>query len=231
MRNVREMAWSQSDATERDFVTKVFAWMAFALILTGVVAAVTAETALGESIARSRGLFFGLIIVELALVMALSAGIRSMSASTATLLFIVYSGVNGLTLSVVFLFFTQASIASTFLVTAATFGAMALYGASTKRDLTAVGSLCMMGLIGVVIASVVNIFFHNEAIYWAVTYIGILVFVGLTAYDTQKLKAMAAAGATSREAGEKLAILGALALYLDFINLFLLLLRLMGRRR
>ncbi|NQT89008.1 Bax inhibitor-1/YccA family protein [bacterium] len=231
MRNVREMAWSQSDTTERDFVTKVFAWMAFALILTGVVAAVTAETALGESIARSRGLFFGLIIGELALVIALSAGIRSMSASTATLLFIVYSGVNGLTLSVVFLFFTQASIASTFLVTAATFGAMALYGASTKRDLTAVGSLCMMGLIGVVIASIVNIFFHNEAIYWAVTYIGILVFVGLTAYDTQKLKAMAAAGATSREAGEKLAILGALALYLDFINLFLLLLRLMGRRR
>jgi hypothetical protein len=231
MRDLREMAWTQSDATERDFVTRVFAWMAFALILTGVVAAVAANTELGMSIARTRGLFFGLIIGELVLVMALSAGIGSMSASTATLLFIVYSGVNGLTLSVIFLAFTQASIASTFLVTAATFGAMALYGYTTKRDLTAIGSLCFMGLIGIIIASVVNFFFHNEAIYWAVTYIGILIFVGLTAYDTQKLKAMAASGAATGETGDKLAILGALALYLDFINLFLLLLRLMGRRR
>jgi FtsH-binding integral membrane protein len=231
MRDLREVAWSQTDAAERDFVTRVFAWMAFALILTGVVAAVTANTDLGMTIARTRGLFFGLIIGELVLVMALSAGIGSMSASTATLLFIVYSGVNGLTLSVIFLAFTQASIASTFLVTAATFGAMALYGYTTKRDLTAIGSLCFMGLIGIIIASVVNIFFHNEAIYWAVTYIGILIFVGLTAYDTQKLKAMAASGAATGETGDKLAILGALALYLDFINLFLLLLRLMGRRR
>jgi FtsH-binding integral membrane protein len=231
MRDLQEMAWTQSDATERDFVTRVFAWMAFALILTGVVAAVAANTELGMSIARTRGLFFGLIIGELVLVMALSAGIGSMSASTATLLFIVYSGVNGLTLSVIFLAFTQASIASTFLVTAATFGAMALYGYTTKRDLTAIGSLCFMGLIGIIIASVVNFFFHNEAIYWAVTYIGILIFVGLTAYDTQKLKAMAASGAATGETGDKLAILGALALYLDFINLFLLLLRLMGRRR
>jgi len=171
--------------------------------------------------------FYGLMIGELILVFTLSAAIGRLSTGVATVLFLGYSALNGLTLSVVFLVYTADSIASTFAVTAAMFGAMSLYGYVTRRDLTSWGSFFFMGLIGILIASVVNIFLKSNAVSWVVSAIGVIVFTGLTAYDTWKIKALAAAGAE----GRKPAILGALTLYLDFINLFLMLLRLMGGRR
>jgi len=165
------------------------------------------------------------------LVLILSAAISRMQSSTGILLFFLYSALNGLTLSVIFLAYTRASIANTFFVTAGTFGAMSFYGYTTQRDLTSWGSFLFMGLIGIILASVVNIFLRNEMVYWVVTYAGVLIFVGLTAYDTQKLKAMAMAGFADEETERKTAVLGALTLYLDFINLFLMLLRIMGSRR
>jgi len=183
------------------------------------------------TIVYNRFLFFGLLIGELVLVGYLSAAVQKMTVATATAIFVGYSALNGLTLSIVFLVFTAESIASTFFITAGTFAVISVYGYVTKRDLTSVGNLCLTGLIGVIIASVVNLFFHNEAIYWVTTYMGILVFVGLTAYDTQKIKSMNIIGNEGTEEDRKEAIMGALALYLDFINLFLLLLRLFGRRK
>ena len=161
----------------------------------------------------------------------LSAAINRIQASTAFLLFFVYSALTGLTLSVIFLAYTRASIASTFFVTAGTFAVMSFYGYTTQRDLTSWGSFLFMGLVGIILASLVNIFLHSETIYWVVTYAGILIFVGLTAYDTQTLKAMAQAGFADEETERKSAVMGALRLYLDFINLFLMLLRVMGERR
>ncbi len=176
-------------------------------------------------------MFFGLIIAELGLVMTLSAAIGRLQATTATLMFFAYSALNGLTLSAIFIAYTSASIANTFFVTAGTFGAMSLYGYATKRDLTSWGSFLFMGLIGVIIASVVNIFLRSEMIYWVVTYAGVIVFVGLTAYDTQQIKAMALQGFGDEESERKGAVIGALRLYLDFVNLFLMLLNIFGRRR
>jgi FtsH-binding integral membrane protein len=154
-----------------------------------------------------------------------------MSADTATFVFLLYAVVNGLTLSVIFMVYTAGSIAGTFLVTAGTFGAMALYGYTTKRDLTSWGNLLFMALIGLILSSVVNMFFHNPMVYWITTYAGILIFVGLTAYDTQKIKEMNIIGNEGTDEDRKEAIMGALMLYLDFINLFLYLLRLFGRSR
>jgi len=165
------------------------------------------------------------------MVIAISAAINRMSSATATLLFVLYSALNGVTFAAIFMIYTRSSIASTFLVTAGTFGAMSLYGYVTKKDLTGFGSFLFMGLIGIVIASVVNIFLQSEMIYWVTTYIGVFVFVGLTAYDTQKIKKIGEAGFANGEDQQKAAILGALRLYLDFINLFLMLLRIMGGRR
>jgi len=221
----------QTTAVQGEFIRRVFNWMGLGLATTALVALYTASNPqllrliLGNSL-----VFFGLIIGQLALVIILSAAINRFQASTATLLFFLYSALTGLTLSVIFLAYTRASIASTFFVTAGTFGAMSLYGYTTQRDLTSWGSFLFMGLIGIILASVVNIFLKSSMVYWVVTYVGILVFVGLTAYDTQKLKNMAAAGFTDEETERKSAVMGALALYLDFINLFLLLLRVMGSR-
>jgi FtsH-binding integral membrane protein len=164
---------------------------------------------------------------ELALVFTLSGAINRMNEATATLLFIAYSALNGVTLSVIALVYTRSSIASTFVITAGMFGAMSIYGYMTRRDLTSWGSFLFMGLIGVVIASVVNIFVASSAVSWIISGIGVIVFTGLTAYDTWKIKEMAAQGTE----GRKPAILGALTLYLDFINLFLMLLRFTGNRR
>lgn len=161
----------------------------------------------------------------------ISRAINRLSALTATGLFFLYSALTGATLSIVFIAYTAESLTTTFLITAGTFGAMSFYGLVTKRDLTSVGNLCFMGLIGVIIASVVNIFVQSTLIYTVTTYIGVLVFVGLTAYDTQKIKEMGPRLEEGSEAEQKGAILGALRLYLDFINLFLLLLRIFGRRR
>lgn len=209
-------------------VRQVYAWMGCGLALTALMALITVSTPeLLKTIVGNRLVFYGLMFGELALVFTLSGAINRMSAAVATMLFIGYSALNGLTLSVIFLVYTADSIASTFAVTAAMFGAMSIYGYVTRKDLTSWGSFLFMGLIGIVIASLVNIFLRNDAVSWVVSAIGVIVFTGLTAYDTWKIKALAAEGAE----GRKPAILGALTLYLDFINLFLMLLRLMGGRR
>ena len=173
----------------------------------------------------------GLIVAELVLVFVLAANIMRMSFLTATLMFIAYSVVNGATLSTIFLVYDLGSIGLTFLVTAGMFGAMSLYGFVTGRDLSSWGNLLTMALVGVILASVVNLFLRSEMLMWIVTYVGILLFVGLTAYDTQTIKRMIYSGAEVDEPMQKMALLGALSLYLDFINLFLYMLRLLGNRR
>jgi uncharacterized protein len=219
-------------AAHGEFVRRVYNWMGLGLALTALVALYTSSNHYLISMIFSNSMiFFGLIIGELALVLVLSAAMNRIQASTAVLLFFLYSGLNGLTLSVIFLAYTQASVASTFFVTAGTFAVTSFYGYTTQRDLTSWGSFFFMGLIGIIIASVVNLFLHSAMIYWVVTYAGVLIFTGLTAYDTQKLKQMAMTGFASEEEERKTAVMGALALYLDFINLFLMLLRIMGSRR
>jgi len=217
---------------ERSLFVSVYNWMALGLVLTALVAYGTlAYPPLLEAIFSNRTLFFGLMIGEIGLVVVLSAAINRLSAGVAGLLFLLYSAINGLTLSFIFLIYTQSSIVSTFFITAGTFGVMSVYGAVTKRDLTSWGSFFFMGLLGLIIASVVNIFLHSAMIYWITSYIGVFIFIGLTAYDTQKIRRMSQAGFTDQATRSKVAILGALTLYLDFINLFLYLLRIFGRRR
>lgn len=214
------------------FLAKTFNWMAVGLAITGVVAYFTAATGLAYSIIGSP-LFYVLIFAELGLVFYLSARVSKIQASTASGLFVGYSVLNGLTLSVIFLAYTSSSIAATFFITAGMFGAMAVYGLVTKRDLSGWGSFLFMGLIGVIIASVVNIFLQSSAMSWVVSMIGVIVFTGLTAYDVQKIKRIGEEGIMSQgdEAIRKGSIMGALTLYLDFINLFLMLLRFFGGSR
>ena len=214
------------------FLAKVFNWMAVGLGLTGVIAWLTASSGLANSIVGSP-MFMILIVAELGMVFYLSARIDKIQPGTATGLFLGYAVLNGLTLSTVFLAYTGASIGGTFVITAGMFGAMAVYGMVTKRDLSGMGSFLFMGLIGIIIASIVNIFLKSSSVYWAISVIGVLVFVGLTAWDVQKIKTMGEQGIM--EQGEaairKGSIIGALALYLDFINLFLMLLRFFGGGR
>ncbi len=214
------------------FLAKVFNWMAVGLGLTGVIAWLTASSGLANSIVGSP-MFMILIVAELGMVFYLSARIDKRQPGTATGLFLGYAVLNGLTLSTVFLAYTGASIGGTFVITAGMFGAMAVYGMVTKRDLSGMGSFLFMGLIGIIIASIVNIFLKSSSVYWAISVIGVLVFVGLTAWDVQKIKTMGEQGIM--EQGEaairKGSIIGALALYLDFINLFLMLLRFFGGGR
>ncbi|BDV44727.1 membrane protein [Geotalea uraniireducens] len=218
--------------THHTFIRRVYGWMAAGLALTALTALLTISSEpLLRLVFGNRLVFYALVIGELGLVVALSAAINRLSAATATLLFLLYSALSGVTFSAIFLAYTQSSIATTFLVTAGTFGAMSAYGTLTRRDLTSWGSFLFMGLIGIVLASLVNLFFKSPLVYWVSTYCGIIVFVGLTAYDTQKLKAMAQYGFADGDAERKGAIVGALQLYLDFVNLFLMLLRLFGRRR
>jgi FtsH-binding integral membrane protein len=233
MRNQHDSCTAIATATVADgFLAKVYGWMTAGLALTALASMFTLSSeALLQLIFGNRMVFYGLIIAELGLVVALSAAINRISAATATLLFLVYSALNGVTFAAIFLIYTQSSIASTFFVASGTFAAMSCYGYLTKRDLTGWGSFLFMGLIGIIIASLVNIFLHSEMIYWITSYIGVFVFVGLTAYDTQKIKQIGQAGFADAEQQKKSAILGALRLYLDFINLFLMLLRVMGNRR
>jgi FtsH-binding integral membrane protein len=209
-------------------VRQVYAWMGAGLTITAVMALITLSSpAILNAVLGNKLVFYGLMIGELALVFTLSGAINRLSEATATLIFIAYSALNGVTLSVVTLVYTANSITSTFVITAGMFGAMSVYGYMTKRDLTSWGSFLFMGLIGVVIASIVNIFVVSSAASWIISGIGVIVFTGLTAYDTWKIKELAAQGI----GGRKPAILGALTLYLDFINLFLMLLRFTGNRR
>ena len=225
---------TQTQVIVNEFIRSVYNWMAIGLGLTGFIAFYVSNSPnMIRLIYGNQILFFGLIIGELALVFYLSARVQKIQASTATALFILYATLNGATLSFIFLIYTSASITSTFFICAATFVSCSIYGMITKRDLTSLGGFMAMGLIGIIIASVVNMFIRSSGMSLIISYIGVFVFVGLTAYDTQKLKRMAITQPAGLEAGvvRKGAIMGALTLYLDFINLFLMLLRILGNRR
>ena len=210
---------------------KVYVWMTLALVITGFTAYYVAHsTSFVYTLMSSSGLMWGLIIAELALVIGLSAAIHKLSLTVATLMFVVYSIINGLTLSFIFFAYTESSIAQVFFITAGTFGAMALIGYTTKTDLTSLGKYLFMGLIGIIIATLVNLFFNNNMVTTIVSYLGVLIFVGLTAYDSQKIKKMCMSFEYADTNAQKMALLGALTLYLDFINLFIYLLRIFGRR-
>ncbi|AGN87816.1 MULTISPECIES: Bax inhibitor-1/YccA family protein [Enterobacteriaceae] len=215
------------------YMAQVYGWMTCGLLLTAFVAWYAARSeAIMSFVFSSQITFFGLVIAQLAVVFVLSGLIHKLSAGLATTLFMLYSALTGLTISSILLVYTAQSIAATFVVTAGMFGAMSLYGYTTKRDLSGLGSMLFMGLIGILLASLVNFWLKSEALMWAVTYIGVVIFVGLTAYDTQKLKNIGQQ-IDVRDASQlrKSSILGALTLYLDFINLFLMLLRIFGNRR
>ncbi len=214
------------------FITKVYNWMALALFITGLVSYFTASsTQILNIIVGSKFVFYGILIAELLLVIYLTRSIQKLSQNMVIAGFLIYAILNGLTMSIIFLIYTSNSIATTFYVTAGTFGAMSLYGYYTKKDLTSLGNMAMMALIGIIIASIVNMFLQNDMMYWIITYLGVAVFVALTAYDTQKLKELGSRGFVNDESMEKTSILGALTLYLDFINLFLFLLRIFGNRK
>lgn len=228
----KTLTTDQIQKEQASFITKVYGWMCGALMVTGLVSMWTASTpALVEIIIGNSIIFFGLIIAEFLCVAYLAAAVEKISAQTATIILIGYAALNGLTLSAIFLIYTSESIAITFFITAGTFGIMSIYGYYTKKDLTTIGNIAFMAMIGLIIASVVNIFFYNETLYWITTYAGILIFVTLTAYHTQKIKKMNIIGNEGTEEDKKEAIMGALTLYLDFINLFLYLLRIFGRKK
>jgi uncharacterized protein len=212
------------------FLTAVYGWMCAGLAITAGTAWLVARSpALVNAIAANRLVFWGLMIAQLGIVFFLSARVQRLAASTASLLFVLYSALTGVTMSFVLLAFTGESVATTFLVTAGMFGALAAYGTLTRRSLAGLGQFLFMGLIGVVLASVVGLFWHSDALQFVISFIGVIVFTGLAAYDAQRLKAMALT--TPEGQLGSYAIVGALALYLDFVNLFLFLLRFMGSRR
>lgn len=222
-----------SRAAQSSLMRSAYVWMTLALVITGLTAMYVAKSMTLIQLMMENSLFFwGLLLAEVGVVVYLTARIHRMAFSTATVLFILYSLLNGVTLSVLFLVYTLSSIATTFFVTAGTFGAMALFGYVTRRDLSRIGSLCIMGVIGLIIASVVNFFLHNSVVDLVISCAGVLVFVGLTAYDAQKIKRLLTAeGMEVNETTQKIALLGAMTLYLDFINLFIYLLRLLGDRK
>jgi hypothetical protein len=219
-------AFDGAQTNEATFVAKVYRWMAAGLALTGLVAYAVAETpSLQRVIFGNPILFFGLVIAELAMVWTFSSVVQRASFATAAAMFLAYCALSGVTFSIYFLVYTRESIASTFFVTGGAFAAMSAYGTLTKKDLSGWGQFLMMGLVGVVLASLVGIFVRSDALSFVISCMGVVVFTGLTAYHAQKIRAWAAAG------DDRLALHGALALYLDFVNLFISLLRLFGRRR
>lgn len=229
----RTGAVSGEAAGVRTIMRNVYIWMTVGLALTGVVAyAVSNNTAFVRTLIQNQMLFVVLFIAEIGLVIYLSARIMKMSPTAATVSFAAYAILNGITLSVIFLAYTGGDIARAFFVTAGTFAGMSIYGSVTKRDLSGIGSYLFMGLIGIIIASLVNILLKSSALDWIISLVGVAVFLGLTAYDTQRIKKMS--DELSDQVGEvmylKLSIIGALKLYLDFINLFLFFLRIFGRR-
>ena len=220
-------------AAQATLLRSVYLWMTLALIITGFVAMYVAKSyTLVNMMIQNSMMFWGVLIAEVALVWYLSARIYKMSFTTATILFIVYSILNGVTLSILLLVYTASSIATTFFVTAGTFGTMAIFGYITKKDLTRIGSLCIMGVIGIIIASLVNLFLQNSMMDMVISYIGVLLFVGLTAYDSQKIKRLLSGDDIEvNEVTQKIALMGVMTLYLDFINLFIYLLRILGDRK
>lgn len=211
---------------------KVYVWMTFALAITGFTAyGVANSPGILQALVTNQILFWGLIIAEFALVIGVSSAINKLSLTTATLMFVLYSIINGALLSFIFLAYTQSSIATVFFITAGTFAAMAFVGYTTKTDLSSLGKYLLMALIGIIIATLVNVFFVKSSILdLGISYLGVLIFVGLTAYDTQKIKNMLLQAPDAGEQAQKYALLGALSLYLDFINLFIYLLRIFGKR-
>jgi FtsH-binding integral membrane protein len=216
------------DVGLRQYMLRIYNYMASGLALTGIVAYAAAASGFYQQIGSP--LIYVVMLAPLGLVFWLSGGIERMSASTAQLIFWAYAALVGLSLGFIFLVYTGASIARVFFITGGTFAAMSLYGYTTKRDLSQFGSFLMMGLIGIIIASLVNIFIGSSALQFAISVIGVLVFVGLTAWDTQQIKEMYVASDDGQLAGKK-SIMGALRLYLDFLNLFLMLMQLFGQRR
>lgn len=226
-------AWISASTAEtgmrvRAFIRSVYAWMFGGLLLTAFASVWVVTSPAMQQVVRNPVVLIVLIIAEFGLVFAISAGLRRFSAATAASMFLVYALLNGLTLSFIFWAYTASSIVQAFVVAGGMFGAMSVYGMATKRDLTSWGSFFFMGLIGIVICAVVNLFLHSSGLSFIISIIGVFVFVGLTAWDTQKLKSYATVGGPMQE---NLAIFGALALYLDFVNLFLFLLRILGDRR
>lgn len=223
-------AYAVTDA-ESALLRSVFGWMAIGLIISALAAYAVVTNTQGLAFLFNPGVFLVLMLVELGLVFFLSFRIYKMDASTAATVFVLYSAINGVTLAPILLMYTSASVASTFFVAAGTFGAMAFIGSVTKRDLSAFGSFLMMGLIGLILASLVSIFFHSSAMNFVINVLGVAIFVGLTVYDTNKIRRIGGSVTADSEDFKRVSIIGALALYLDFINLFIYLLRFLGDRR
>lgn len=232
MSNIPTRVWPIADApAERvtTFLRAVYGWMFVGLAVTATIAAAIASSpAIVQTLASNRLLFVGALVVELGLVFYLSARVQKLTPNAATILFLLYAGLNGVTLSILMLAYTGSSIATTFAVTAGMFGALAVFGSTTKRSLAGAGQFFYMGLIGLVLASIVRLFWHNDALEFLISVVGVIVFTGLTAWDAQRLKQMAAG---PQAPSGSYAIMGALSLYLNFINLFLILLRVQGGRR
>jgi FtsH-binding integral membrane protein len=230
--NEKESSRWESSTTLPVLMRKVYTWMTLALVITGITAWVVAHSpAILQMIMTNKILFLSLLFGELILVWSVSAAINRLSLTTATLLFVLYSVLNGVTMSFIFLAYTYESVTNVFLITAGTFAAMAFFGYFTKTDLSSIGRILFMALIGLIIATIVNIFVKSSGFGMILNYLGVLIFVGLTAWDTQKIKQMLSMAEDTGETAQKVALMGALSLYLDFINLFIHLLRIMGNNR
>ena len=230
--NEKESSRWESSTTLPVLMRKVYTWMTLALVITGITAWVVAHSpAILQMIMTNKILFLGLLFGELILVWSVSAAINRLSLTTATLLFVLYSVLNGVTMSFIFLAYTYESVTNVFLITAGTFAAMAFFGYFTKTDLSSIGRILFMALIGLIIATIVNIFVKSSGFGMILNYLGVLIFVGLTAWDPQKIKQMLSMAEDTGETAQKVALMGALSLYLDFINLFIHLLRIMGNNR
>ncbi len=226
----KEQKWDVSEAFPV-LMRKVYVWMTLALVITGLTAyGVATSPGILQAIYTNQILFWGLVIAELALVIGVSSMLNRISLTTATLMFILYSVINGALMSYIFLAYTASSIATVFFITAGTFGVMALIGYTTKTDLSSMGKILFMALIGLIIATIVNMFIKSSGMTLILSYVGVLIFVGLTAWDSQKIKQMLLQAPDAGEGAQKLALMGALSLYLDFINLFIYLLRIFGKR-
>ena len=225
-----DSSWDTSVAFPA-LMRKVYVWMTLALVITGFTAyGVANSPGILQAIYGNRIVFWGLMIAELALVIGVSGAINRLSLSVATLMFVLYSVINGVLMSYIFLVYTASSISTVFLITAGTFAAMAVIGYTTKTDLSSMGKYLLMALIGLIIATLVNLFIKSDGMTLILSYVGVLVFVGLTAYDSQKIKQMLLEAPDAGEVGQKLALLGALTLYLDFVNLFIHLLAIFGKK-
>lgn len=229
--NIGAVDASFSTEATRKFLLNVYNWMAMGLALTGVIAYGTANSSFVDVIMSNPMIYFGLFIAQLAVVMGLTFAINKIPSGVAIGAFFLYAALTGLTFSVLFLVYTGGSIASTFFICAGMFAAVSVFGYVTKMDLSKMGTYLFMALIGLIIASVVNIFLNSNTLNWIISYVGVIIFVGLTAYDTQKIKKMSQTTDFDSEQGKKGAVMGALTLYLDFINMFLFMLRILGDRK